>query len=124
MRITTKGDWKDTERFLKKCSKNDPVKILNKYGRRGVAALKTATPVDTGKTAESWDYIVEKKGDKWTLTWTNSNIVGGIPVVILLQYGHGTRNGGYVRGIDFINPSLIQIFKSIAEEAWREVTSA
>jgi len=124
MNFKHRGNFKKTESFLKSMSKNDPVSILSKYGREGVAMLASATPVDTGKTASSWGYEITKKGDQWTLAWTNSNIAGGVPVAILLQYGHATRNGGYVRGVDYINPAVRPIFQRIADEAWKEVVNA
>lgn len=96
--------------------------LLDKYGRKGVDALVSATPVDSGKTAGSWDYeIVNRKGSA-TIRFTNSNIVNGCPIAIILQYGHGTRNGGWVEGRDYINPALRPIFDELAEKAWKEVT--
>ena len=79
------------------------------------------TPVDTGKTASSWSYEIEVKKDRYTIYWTNSNIQNGVPIAVILQYGHATNNGGFVQGRDYINPALQNIFDSIAENAWREV---
>lgn len=120
-----KGDFKRTIKFMKHAvfEINDLVK-LNKYGIEGVMALSRATPKDSGETAKSWSYKVEKEGDTVYLRFYNSNMADQIPVAILLQYGHGTRNGGYVQGIDYINPTLKPIFERIADEAWKEVTKA
>lgn len=116
------GSFRNTERFLKRVSKIDYVGILNRYGREGVAALASATPVDTGKTANSWGYEITTTKDSYTIAFTNSNVVDGVPIAIILQYGHGTRNGGWVEGRDYINPAIQPIFDKIANEAWREVT--
>ena len=122
IKMGSKGDWKNTIKFLFKASRFDVNDILHYYGRRGVNALSRNTPVDTGLTAGSWYYEVDKKKGRSTITWNNSHIVKGVPIAIILQYGHGTRNGGYVTGIDYINPALADIFKALADEAWREVT--
>lgn len=96
---------------------------LDKYGRRGVAALSSATPRDTGKTAESWVYEIIREKDSVRIEFSNTNVIAdGTPVAILLQYGHATKHGGYVQGIDYINPAIQPIFKQIADDAWREVT--
>lgn len=95
--------------------------ILDKYGKQGVSALSSATPVDSGLTANSWRYEIETKGDQTTIYWSNSNINKGVNIAVILQYGHGTRNGGYVVGRDYINPAMRPIFDSIANEAWKEV---
>jgi hypothetical protein len=96
--------------------------ILDKYGAEGVAALASATPVDTGETARSWYYKIERdKSGSFTLAFFNSNIQNGVPIAIILQYGHGTRNGGWVEGRDYINPAIQPIFDRLADEAWREV---
>jgi hypothetical protein len=95
---------------------------LDKYGREGVAALASATPVDTGQTANSWYYEVVIKNGSATISFHNSNIQNGVPIAIILQYGHGTRNGGWVQGRDYINPAIQPIFDKIANQAWKEVT--
>ena len=95
---------------------------LDKYGREGVAALSSATPVDTGLTADSWYYKVEHANGSASINFYNSNIQNGVPIAIILQYGHGTGNGGWVQGRDYINPAIQPIFDKIAENAWREVT--
>lgn len=116
-----KGNLKKTRKFLKHCSHLNIDEILEKYGQQGVEALKLATPRDTGKTAESWSYEIKKEPEKITIIWRNDNLTDGIPVAVLLQYGHATRNGGYVEGIDYINPAIRPIFERIAARAWGEV---
>jgi hypothetical protein len=122
IRIKVRGDLKKTKKFLKDASRFSPEQLLSKYGQQGVDALASATPVDTGLTAASWGYEVIKTSNGYNLVWTNSNRVRGVMIAIILQYGHGTRNGGYVQGRDYINPAIRPIFDSIAEEAWKEVT--
>jgi len=116
------GNFKNTEKFLTRNQKLKYIKILDKYGREGIEALKTATPVDSGKTAAAWGYEIRIFRNAFNITWTNSNINDGVPIAILIQYGHATRNGGYVKGIDYINPALRSVFTRLANEAWREVT--
>lgn len=116
-----KGDWKKTRKFLKRCSDLDLDDVLNLYGQEGVDALAKATPKDTGKTAASWSYEVTKGRESIVITWKNSNIVDGVPIAVILQYGHGTRNGGYVEGVDYINPAMRPVFERIAAKAWGEV---
>lgn len=120
--IKQKGDFSKTTRFLKASTRAINTKLLDKYGQKGVDALSSATPVDTGKTANSWYYKVESKDNVASITFYNSNIQNGVPIAIILQYGHGTRNGGWVEGRDYINPAIQPIFDDIANEAWREVT--
>ena len=119
-----KGNFKKTENLLDFIVKQKFLHNLNKYGRRGVEALRLATPVDTGLTARSWDYRIEKKKDQVSIIWTNSNIVDGYPIAIILDYGHGTGGGGYVKGRHFIAPAIQPIFDEIAEDAWKEVSNA
>lgn len=116
-----KGDWKKTRKFLKRCSDLDLDDVLNLYGQEGVDALAKATPKDTGKTAASWSYEVTKGRESIVITWKNSNIVDGVPIAVVLQYGHGTRNRGYVEGVDYINPAMRPVFERIAARAWGEV---
>lgn len=120
--IVHKGDFEKTNTFLTRMQSWDVVKILRKYGEKGVEELKNATPVDTGKTADSWYYDVRHTLRGYEINWYNSNVNDGVPIAIILQYGHGTGGGGYVRGTDYINPPLQEIFESIADEAWKEVT--
>ena len=123
--FTQKGDFSKTTKFLDKLFKGRYIEtMLKKYGDRGVEALSAATPVDTGKTAASWSYEIIHEGDVWTLAFNNDNINKGRNIAILLQYGHGTNNGGYVRGRDYINPAVRPIFDKLADEAWEEVTKA
>ena len=123
--IRCRGNYNKTEKFLKESKDiNELRQIMEKYGREGVAALSAATPVDTGETASSWTFEVVQEGDSLSLVFNNSNTtVTGIPIVVLLQYGHGNGRGGYVQGRDFINPAIQPIFDKLAEEAWREVTT-
>lgn len=120
VRFTHKGDFNGFERLCNRLLNMDYLNILEKYGQIGVRALQRATPVDSGKTASSWSYEIQNKKDEVTLTWTNSNVNDGCNVAILLQYGHGTKNGAYVQGIDYINPALKPIFDNIAESVWKE----
>ena len=117
-----KGDFSKTEKFLKKLRKLDLDSVLDKYGKLGVDALSKATPVNTGKTAASWDYKITKARDVVTITWTNSNVNNGVPIALLIQYGHGTGTGGYVQGIDYIKPAIRPIFDDLAKALWEEVT--
>lgn len=118
------GNFERTEKFLKYMAKGDIFRSLDRYGREGAAALARATPADSGLAASSWTYEVRKDGSTWTLAWLNTNIENGFPVAIMIQYGHGTGTGGYVAGRDYINPAIRPIFDRIADEVWREVTSA
>ena len=117
-----KGDFKKTLTFLERASRLSVDSVLHRYGREGVNALSQATPVNTGQTAGSWNYEIENVNGSYSIYWTNSNQTSGVPIVILLQYGHGTRGGGYVQGRDFINPAIKPIFDNIADKVWREVT--
>ena len=119
--IRQKGDFKNLSSFLEKTKEKLNLGLLDKYGREGVAALQAATPKDTGKTSESWYYKIERKNGSVSLTFHNSNQNKGVPIAIILQYGHATGNGGYVEGVAYINPALRPIFDKIAEEAWKEV---
>lgn len=116
-------DFKKADSFFEKLLEKANFGELDKYGRMGVKALSDATPVDTGLLADSWDYEITRENGITRLTWTNDDIEGGYNVAILLQYGHGTKDGGYVEGIDFINPALRPVFEEIAEGAWKEVTN-
>lgn len=117
-----KGDFKKTEKFLKKSLGKDYISVLEKYGEYGVRALSAATPVESGLTAASWSYdIIQNKGSI-SVVWYNSNVQRGINIAVILQYGHGTRHGGWVEGRDYINPALHPIFDELAEKAWKEVT--
>lgn len=117
-----KGDFSKLTRFLEKAKNVVHLGCLDKYGREGVAALASATPVDTGLTASSWRYEIQHGNDSVSIAFYNDNIQNGVPIAIILQYGHGTRNGGYVQGRDYINPAIKPIFDKITEDAWKEVT--
>ena len=117
-----KGDFSKLTNFLERAKETVHLGDLNKYGRQGVAALASATPVDTGKTASSWSYKIENNNGSVSISFENSNIQDGVPIAIILQYGHGTRNGGWVEGRDYINPAIQPIFDQIVNEAWKEVT--
>lgn len=118
-----KGRFENTENSLKKAARVNYLRILNEYGRRGVIALSSATPIDTGKTARSWGYEISVTKTAYKISWTNSHVEDGVPIAIVIQYGHATRNGGYVEGRDFINPAMKSIFEDMANEIWREVTT-
>lgn len=117
-----KGDFSKLTRFLERAKEAVKVGDLDKYGQEGVVALASATPVDSGLTANSWYYEIENKKGSVTISFHNSNIQNGVPIAIILQYGHGTGTGGWVQGRDYINPAIQPIFDKIAENAWREVT--
>ena len=117
-----KGGFQKTTQYLARVKQAIDLGILNKYGREGVAALASATPMDTGKTASSWRYEIENKRGSCTISFLNSNIQNGVPIAIILQYGHGTGTGGWVEGRDYINPAIRPIFDRMVQEAWREVT--
>lgn len=117
-----KGDFSKVTKYLERVKNVVHLGELDKYGREGVAALASATPIDTGLTANSWSYEVTHDKDSATISFKNSNIQNGVPIAIILQYGHGTKNGGWVVGRDYINPAIQPIFDKIAKDAWREVT--
>lgn len=117
-----KGDFSKLTRFLERAKKAVKVSDLDKYGREGVAALASATPVETGLTANSWNYEIEIQNGSATIGFYNTNVNKGVPIAIILQYGHGTRNGGWVQGRDYINPAIQPVFDRITEAAWKEVT--
>lgn len=122
IKIRQKGDFKKLTSFLEKAKEGFNIEILDKYGKKGVAALSSATPIDTGLTASSWFYKIENKNDVAKIEFHNSNIQNGVPIAVILQYGHGTRNGGYVVGRDYINPAIQPVFDELAKNAWKEVT--
>ena len=118
-----KGDFSKADRYLEKLKESVKLGILDKYGRAGVAALSSATPVDTGLTANSWFYEIEHSSGSDKIVFNNSNIQNGVPIAIILQYGHGTGTGGWVQGRDYINPAIQPIFDQMTKEVWKEVTS-
>lgn len=117
-----KGDFSKLTRYLERVKEAAKIGILDKYGKEGVAALASATPTETGKTASSWYYEIEHQNGSDKISFNNSNINKGVPIAIILQYGHGTGTGGWVQGRDYINPAIQPLFDRIAEEAWKEVT--
>jgi hypothetical protein len=123
IRFTHKGDFRQTEKFLRNAKNRSYRDVLEQLGQKGVNALANATPVDSGKTASSWSYSIEESSGSIAIVWSNSNVNKGLNIAVLLQYGHGTRNGGYVQGRDYINPAMQPIFDEIANRAWKEVVS-
>ena len=120
--FSSKGNFKKTFSFMERAKEVVHLGNLDTYGREGVAALAAATPIDTGKTASSWVYEIVREAGSASIVFSNTNVVNGENIAILLQYGHGTRNGGYVVGRDYINPAIQPIFDKMATDAWREVT--
>lgn len=124
IKVTTRGSFRNTEAFLKRMKQQTYLKSLEKYGPIGVAALQAATPIDQSTTARSWYYEIINRPGYFSIQWLNSHTEepGHIPVAVLIQYGHATRNGGYVQGRDYINPAMRPIFDQIAADMWKEVT--
>lgn len=122
IKIRQKGGFKKLTSFLEKAKESFNIGILDEYGKKGVAALSSATPVDTGLTASSWFYKIENKNGVAKIEFHNSNVQKGVLIALILQYGHGTKNGGYVVGRDYINPAIQPVFDELAENAWKEVT--
>ena len=120
--VRQKGDFSKLTKYLINVKRAAKVNVLEKYGREGVAALESATPRDTGLTASSWYYEIERVDGRTSITFYNSNIQNGIPIAIILQHGHATGTGGWVQGRDYINPAIQPIFDKIAQKAWEEVT--
>lgn len=122
--MSTKGDFKKANAFFERLKECVNLSELDKYGKRGVDALKEYTPKDTGLTADSWSYEITHEKDRVTISWNNSNVVDFVNVAVILQFGHATKNGGWVEGRDYINPAMQPIFDEIADNAWKEVTKA
>lgn len=122
IKFRQKGDFSKLTRYFERVKEVVKLGDLDKYGREGVAALESATPVNTGLTASSWRYEIDHGKDSVSISFYNDNIQNGVPIAIILQYGHGTRNGGWVQGRDYINPVIRPLFDKIADEAWKEVT--
>ena len=122
--VTTSGSFDNITKFLNKMKKREVRSLLNKYGKLGVSLLQSATPVRTGKTASSWTYEINMSSGEYDIVWSNENVNKGVNIAMIIQYGHGTRHGGYVQGIDYINPAMEQVFTQMAEELWREVVSS
>lgn len=124
IKFVAKGSFKNTYKFLNKIAALNLYNKLKKYGEAGVVALAKATPVDTGKTAMSWEYKIETSSDRVVISWWNSNTVNGVPIALVIQYGHVTGTGGWVEGRDYINPAIQPIFDKMVDDVWKEVTSA
>ena len=124
VRITSSGDYSKTLQFLNRLQRKDYLNVLAEYGRRGVDILRSATPKDTGKTADSWYYEIKQDRNGATISWCNRNVNDGVVIAAIIQYGHGTGNGGYVQGTDYINPAMKPIFDALADECWKEVTKS
>lgn len=120
--ITANGDFSKVDNFFNRCLEAVNLSILDKYGKAGVAALSAVTPMRTGLTASSWSYNIRHTATGAALEFCNSNINKGVPIAIILQYGHGTGTGGWVEGIDYINPALVPVFESILNDVWKEIT--
>ena len=118
--LTSKGDFRKTEKFMKNARTKKLMSILKQYGEEGVAALMVATPLDTGRTASSWRYEIKVENNCIRLVFHNDNIQNGVPIAIILQYGHGTGTGGWVEGRNYINPAIQPVFDKIANSAWKE----
>ncbi len=121
IRFKQKGDFKNLESFLNRAGNFDMRTFLDRYGREGVEALRSNTPIDSGLTASSWDYYIETNKRTSKIVWTNTHNISGVNIAIILQYGHATKNGGYVQGQDYINPAIRPIMDKIADDVWREV---
>lgn len=120
LKVASKVNFDNIMKLLKR-RKRDPIEVLERYGQAGVDALSAATPVDTGLTAASWYYEISKKNGVWTISWNNSNIQNGIQIALIIQMGHGTKSGGYVQGVDYINPALRDLFKKFQINIGKEL---
>ena len=119
-----KGDFSKLSKYFEKMKEAAKIGVLDKYGREGVAALSSAPPVESGKTASSWSYEIERQNGAVSIVFKNSNVNKGVPIAIILQLGHGTGTGGWVESRDYINPTIQPIFDKLANEAWEEVIKA
>lgn len=122
IRVKQKGNFNNIERLFNRVLKRNWLNILSDYAAKGIDALRAATPVESGETANSWNYEIESGDGITTVTYTNSHENNGVNIAILLIYGHGTRNGGYVQGNDFVTPALVPVFQDLADAMWKEVT--
>lgn len=121
--LSSKGDFSKATRYFERLKETAKLGVLDKYGREGVAALSSATPIETGLTANSWTYKIQLSESSASIEFHNSNINNGVPIAIILQYGHGTGTGGWVEGRDYINPAIRPVFDKIVEDLWKEVTN-
>ena len=117
-----KGNFEKTTKFLQRAKKREFYKNLEQYGERGVEALRTATPIDTGETSRSWHYRIENTRDSVAIVWYNTNVNQGVNIALMIQYGHGTPFGKYIRGKNYIKPAIRPIFQDIEDGVWKEVT--
>lgn len=122
--IESKGSFAKTAKFLGMINNHNLFDDLNRYGADGVDALRTATPLSTGETASSWDYKIVRRKGRWHVEWFNTHVNDGVNIAVVLQYGHATADGGYVPGIDYINPAIHPIFEALSENVWKKVTNA
>lgn len=120
--ISSKGNFNNTEKFFKKVATSNYISVFDKYGKEGVRLLSSATPVDTGKTSESWTYEVKKSKSGISIEWSNSNVVNGVQIAVIIQYGHGTQNGAYIQGQDYINPVIKPLFDILTNDIWKDVS--
>lgn len=120
--ITSKGDYRKLEKYLMGLKQAARIEILDKFGKVGVEALSAATPVRTGRTASSWSYTIENGSGYSAIVFENSNVNDGVPIAVILQYGHGTGTGGYVQGRDYINPAVQPVFDKLVNDVWKEIT--
>jgi hypothetical protein len=123
LRRVSSGSFAKTEKFLRGLDDRKLFSDLDRYGRMGVDALRSATPVETGRAAKSWGYQINTKGGRVSISWFNTDVEGGVNIAVIVQYGHGTGTGGYVQGRDYINPAMRPIFDRILDDVWRKVTN-
>jgi hypothetical protein len=123
LRITSSGSFEQTTKFLKGLQKGKMFSNLDRYGRQGVDALSSATPIETGETAHSWGYQIGQKKDRISISWFNTHEEDGVNIAVIIQYGHGTGTGGYIQGRDYINPAMRPVFDRILDDVWRQVTN-
>ena len=121
--FTHKGNFNKVEKYFNKLLNREYLNIIDQYAQQGLAVLCSATPKDSGRTADCWSYEIRSEIGATSLVFTNSNENKGVNIAVILQYGHGTRNGGYVQGIDYINPALEPVLQQIADACFKEVTS-
>lgn len=119
--VSQSGSFDNTDKFINSMKKDEAFRFLDAFGRQGVAALRSSTPVDTSLTSNSWKYEIIKNKGKYSIVWSNINVESGIPVAILIQYGHATKDGGWVDGIDYVNPTMRPLFNKIADQVWERV---
>lgn len=124
IRLTTKGNFKKTHKFLKKATDQRIFDSLVRYAQKGTEALMAATPIESGTTVNSWRFEIAYGGGSAKINWINDNVNEGYVIALLIQYGHGTGTGGWVEGRDYINPAIQPIFDEIRDKIWKEVTGS